>query len=92
MQLGEDFETTFKLVANHLATEYATQFSAYQFFNSKEMIARGMMAYLDEHFRRDFHASIQGPRSVALHHLAMHRTICIVTAPCCSTPMTTSLL
>lgn len=34
-----------------LFRRYATQFSAYQFFNSKEMIARGMMAYLDEHFR-----------------------------------------
>ncbi|KAF4759296.1 choline dehydrogenase 7, partial [Perkinsus olseni] len=60
MELGEDFEKTFKLVANHLATEYATQFSAYQFFNSKEMIARGMMAYLDNRFRENFHASIQG--------------------------------
>ncbi|KAF4677207.1 choline dehydrogenase 7 [Perkinsus chesapeaki] len=60
MELGQDFEKTFTLVANHLATEYATQFSAYQFFNSKEMIARGMMSYLDQHFRKNFHAAIMG--------------------------------
>ena len=45
-------------VATHLIAEAATEYSAYQFFSSKEAIAIKMAAKLDEYFKTHLHATI----------------------------------
>jgi len=54
-----DYETLYKLVATHLITEIATNFTAYQFFNEKQKIAAVMRELLNTYFTKNFFASVE---------------------------------
>merc|ERR1740117_2387216 len=49
-QHSNTYEDVFSLVATHLITEEATNFSAYEFFNDKMRIAEEMRRLLDGYF------------------------------------------
>jgi regulator of protease activity HflC (stomatin/prohibitin superfamily) len=54
-----DYEMLYKLVATHMITEIATNFTAYQFFNEKQKIAQVMQEHLNTYFQENFYATVE---------------------------------
>jgi regulator of protease activity HflC (stomatin/prohibitin superfamily) len=53
-----DYVNVFQLAGIHIITEYATNFTAYQFFNDKMRITTVMQEHLDHYFMEEFHATV----------------------------------
>jgi len=58
-QEAGDYETVYKLMATHLITEMATNFTAYQFFNEKQRIAEVMRKEVDAYFQANFWSTVE---------------------------------
>jgi len=58
-QEAGDYELVYKLVATHLITEMATNFTAYQFFNEKQRIAEVMREELNRYFLANFWSTVE---------------------------------
>lgn len=54
----QDYVHMFELMGIHLLTEFATNFTAYQFFNEKQTIAEHMRQQMDIYFQANMFASV----------------------------------
>jgi len=54
-----DYELVYKLMATHLITEMATNFTAYQFFNEKQKIAEVMREEVNVYFQANFWSTVE---------------------------------
>lgn len=52
------YEEIFKLMATHVITENATEYSAYEYFNNKGNIAAMFLVQLDAYYKKNLFASI----------------------------------
>jgi regulator of protease activity HflC (stomatin/prohibitin superfamily) len=58
-QEAGDYEAVYKLMATHLITEMATNFTAYQFFNEKQRIAEVMREEVNAYFQANFWSTVE---------------------------------
>merc|ERR1719356_2177792 len=58
-QEAGDYELVYKLMATHLITEMATNFTAYQFFNEKQRIAEVMREEVNAYFQANFWSTVE---------------------------------
>jgi len=58
-QNSGDYQRVYKLMAMHFATELATNYTAYKFFNEKQFIADEMRMFLDRYFVASMHATVE---------------------------------